>query len=300
MSAAPATASAKRIDTVVIPVAGRGTRLLPATKAIRKELLPVGRKPLLLYAVEEALASGAERIIFVTTPNDQSIIRFFGRDLELESYLHMHGRCEEAVALEKLSTSARFAFVSQESPRGLADAILCAREATVGRPFGVILPDALILSERPCIGQLMRSYGVHGGCVIATRAIERHETLNFGVLTFESRNNKAMSDAQRVLSLVEKPRPECAPSLYGIFGRYIFEPGIFDAIQKTCPGEGQEMQLTDAINLYCKNNAVFGYPFEGKHIDTGNWQGYGLAVLECLLADRELKLDPSPRMTSAN
>lgn len=292
MCQAPGVETAKTVDTVVIPVAGRGTRLLPATKAIRKELLPVGKKPLLLHAVEEATASGAEHIIFITAPDDQNIKRFFSRDLELESYLRTHGRCEEAVTLERLSASARFSFVLQESPRGLADAILCARKAIADKPFGVILPDAFILSEYPCIGQLMRSYRMHGGCVIATRAIERQETPNYGVLVFESSNLKMTLNGLRVCSLVEKPRPECAPSLYGIFGRYIFEPGIFDAIQSTYPGEGQEIQLTDAINLYCKSKDVFGCPFEGKHFDTGNWHGYGLAVLECLIADGEIKPDP--------
>jgi len=288
------------IDTVVIPAAGRGTRLLPVTKAVRKELLPVGRKPLLLYAVEEAIQSGAEQIVFVTAPSDQSVRQYFSRDLELEGYLKTHGRCEEAAALERLCTWAHFTFVPQEFPQGLANAILCARKATAGEPFGVILPDALILSSRPCIGQLMSCYDRQRGCVIATRTIERHETPNYGVLVLESSDSDGKAGAPRVLSLVEKPKPERAPSLHGIFVRYIFEAGIFDAIDRTSPGEGQEVQLTDAINLHCKSNAVFGCPFEGKHFDTGSWQGYSEAVIECLLADKEIEMGHFSRVLTPN
>lgn len=294
MSSSSVTTSASAIDTVVIPVAGRGTRLLPATKAIRKELLPVGRKPLLFYAVEEAIASGVERIIFVTVPNDQSVSRLFSRDMELEGYLREHGRYHDAAAMERLCTSVRFTYVPQESPRGLADAILCARNETASRPFGVILPDALILSDCPCISQLMSCHSRHGGCIVATRRIERHETRSYGVLVFESGDRDINSQDLRVRSLVEKPNPECAPSLYGIFGRYVFDPGIFDAIDRTCFGEGRELQITDALNSYCGTNTVVGHLFEGKHFDTGSWRGYGQAVLECLLADEEIGSSVSP------
>jgi UTP--glucose-1-phosphate uridylyltransferase len=288
MSSASGARSASTIDTVVIPVAGRGTRLLPATKAIRKELLPVGRKPLLLYAVEEAIASGAEGIIFVAAPNDRSVSQYFSRDLELEGYLKRSGRSEEAEALERLCTSASFTFVPQEFPRGLADAIFCARKEIAGRPFGVILPDAFILSQHPCIGQLTSCYLRHGGTVIATRLIERHEAPGYGVLVIDPSGAGSDSGVVRVRSMVEKPRPECAPSLYGIFGRYILEPGIFDAIEKLKTDASEELQLTDALNLYCQTNPVYGYIFEGEHFDTGNWLGYSKAVLECMLADDEI------------
>lgn len=288
MFSASGARSTATIDTVVIPVAGRGTRLLPATKAIRKELLPVGRKPLLLYAVEEAVASGAEHVVFVTAPNDRSASEYFSRDLELESYLKRQGRSEEAAALERFCSLARFTFVPQEFPRGLADAILCARKETAGKPFGVILPDALILSEHPCIGQLASCSLRHGGPVIATRLIERHETPGYGVLVIDASGTGSDSGVVRVRSMVEKPRPDCAPSLYGIFGRYILEPGIFDAIERLRTEASGELQLTDALNLYCQTNPVFGYLFEGEHFDTGSWLGYSKAVLECMLADGEI------------
>ena len=288
MSSASGARSASTVNTVVIPVAGRGTRLLPATKAIRKELLPVGRKPLLLYAVEEAIASGADHIIFVTTPNDRSVSQYFSRDLELEGYLKKRGRSEEAAALERLCTSACFTFVPQEFPRGLADAIFCARKEIAGRPFGVILPDAFILSQHPCIGQLTSCYLRHGGTVIATRIIERHESPGYGVLVIDPIGPGSDFGVVRVRSMVEKPRPECAPSLYGIFGRYILEQGIFDAIERLRTDASEELQLTDALNLYCQTNPVFGFLFEGEHFDTGNWLGYSKAVLECMLADSEI------------
>lgn len=276
------------IKTVVIPVAGRGARLLPVTRGIRKELLPAGRKPLLLYAVEEAVASGAELVVFVTAANDESVQRFFSGDAELENYLEAHGREREAAALRTMCTSVRISFVHQQFPRGLADAVLCAREAIMDGSFAVILPDALILSGRPCIGQLMDGHARYGGTMIATRAIEREETPFYGVLTIDSGSDGLDSGIVRVRSMVEKPRPECAPSLYGIFGRYILEPEIFKAIEMIKTDASEELQLTDAINLLCQESPVFGYLFEGKHFDTGSWLGYSKAALECMLTDCEL------------
>ena len=289
-----------KIRTIVIPVAGRGARLLPVTKGIRKELLPVGRKPLLLYAVEEATASGADCIVFVTPLNDRSVDQFFSRDEDLERYLEEHGLSEEAAALREMCTTVRFAFVRQERPRGLADAIICAREKTAGEPFGVILPDALILSRRPCIGQLMDCHDRHRGCVIGTRKINRSETTSYGVLVVEPNDGDLDSDVVRVRSLVEKPQPEVAPSLFGIFGRYILEPTIFDAIEQISAQKDEEIELTDALCLYCKDNRVFGCLFEGNHFDTGSWLGYGRAVLECLLADKEIESNLPPRITRCN
>ena len=278
---------ARSVKTVVIPVAGRGLRLLPATKGIRKELMPVGREPLLLHAVKEAVASGAEHIVLVTSPDDTTVEKYLGRDTALEAWLEESGRAKEAAELRAMSALAQFSFVPQPASLGLADAIRCAGREVDGAPFGVILPDAFILSERPCIGQLMECHRRCGGNVIATRTIEAHETLRFGVLQIDPLL-EPQDGAVRLRALVEKPRPECAPSLYGVFGRYILDPEIIEAINQIKPDASGELQLTDALNLHCQRHPVFGYFFEGRHFDTGSWLGYGEAMIECLLSDHEI------------
>ncbi len=276
------------VKSVVIPVAGRGTRLLPATKAVRKELLPIGRKPLILYAVEEAATSGIDHIIFVCAPSDLSLQRFFERDPELECFLDAHGSQEQAGKLRSMCAGLRFSFVNQDSPRGLADAIRCARAETKGEPFAVILPDALILNQNPCIAQLAECYRRHKGTVIATRRVQESETGRYGILVVDSERIEGDPRAVRVRSMVEKPSPQTAPSLFGVFGRYVLAPDVFDAIDNTQLDPSGELQLTDALNSYCESKPVYGHLFEGRHIDTGNWPGFVEATIECLQADVEL------------
>jgi UTP--glucose-1-phosphate uridylyltransferase len=269
-------------------VAGRGTRLLPATKAVRKELLPIGRKPLILYAVEEAATSGIDHIIFVCARSDSSLQRFFERDIQLEHFLDVHGVQGEAEKLRAMFSGLRFSFVNQSAPLGLADAIRCARPEIKDEAFGVILPDALIISQNPCIAQLAECYRRHRRPVIATRLVQMFETRRYGILVVDSERPEKDMRTVRVRSMVEKPSPQCAPSLYGVFGRYVLAPEVFDAIDNTQPDPSGELQLTDALNSYCNSNPVYGYLFEGRHIDTGNWHGFVEATIECLLADVEL------------
>lgn len=276
---------AQSIRSVVIPVAGRGTRLLPATKGVRKELFPLGTKPSIAYAVDEAVASGVKHIIFIISPGDTSLQRYFSHDPELEIYLEQHGRAQETAALRASSTAARFSFVTQPFQRGLADAIRCARAELNDEPFGVILPDAFILSERPCMSQLIDYFHRHRGSVIATRIVQRCETSNYGILAVDSESEQHDPAILKVQSMTEKPKPEEAPSLYGVFGRYLLEPEIFDAIETIARDVSGEIELTDALDILCRTSPVYGCQFEGRHFDTGSWIGYWQAALECMLQD---------------
>jgi UTP--glucose-1-phosphate uridylyltransferase len=279
---------AQSIRSVVIPVAGRGTRLLPASKGVRKELFPVGRKPLIAYAVDEAVASGVAHVIFVISPGETGLQRYFSHDAELESYLEQHGRADECAALRASSTAARFSFVTQPFQMGLADAIRCARVELTDTPFGVILPDAFILSEKPCMSQLIDSFHRHRGSVIATRIVQRCETSSYGILAFDSESEQHDPATLKVQLMKEKPKPDEAPSLYGVFGRYLLEPEIFDAIDTIVPNASGEMELTDALNLLCRTRPVYGCLFEGRHFDTGSWIGYWQAALDCMLQDASI------------
>lgn len=276
------------VRQVVIPVAGRGTRLFPATKVVPKVLLPVGRRPLIHYAVEEAVHSGAERVVLVTDPNDSQVRAYFEPNPELERCLEDAGRAQDAALLRHICNAVSIVSVQQRIPRGLADSIRCAQRVLGEEPFAVILPDALILGESPCTGQLIYAYRQHGGTIIATRQVEPYETDRYGILV--TGENKPDEDHRtlRVLSMVEKPKPDAAPSRYGVFGRYVLEPGIFEAISATTEDASGEVQLTDALNLFCRSHPVFGHLFEGEHFDTGGWLGLAQANAACTMADPEL------------
>jgi UTP--glucose-1-phosphate uridylyltransferase len=279
------------VKKVVIPVAGRGLRLSPATKTVPKVLLPIGRKPLIAYAVEEAIASGAECVILVTNPNDSLIRGYFEADTELDQLLRRSGRAEDAEFLKQICGETKIVTVQQNDCRGLADAIRSAKVLVNDEPFGVILPDALILSERPCIGQLLESYEKHHGVVIATRLLATHETERYGILAVDNVEIDIADPVLRIRAMVEKPKAELSPSLFGVFGRYVLEPGVFDAIDAVVPDSRGELQLTDALNLYCGNHPTYGYLFEGKHFDAGEWLGFAQATMECFLADPRIGSD---------
>jgi UTP--glucose-1-phosphate uridylyltransferase len=243
---------------------------------------------LIQYAVEEAVASGAECIVLVINSRDPLVSRYFEPDSEMERLLTKSGREDEAAMFRKICTTSSIITVQQDFPRGLADSIRCAKSVVNDEPFGVILPDALILGDRPCIGQLIESYGQHSGTVIATRLLQPHETERYGILDVGSDVGAAEDRTLSVRSIVEKPKPELAPSLYGVFGRYLLEPGIFGAIDAILPDASGELQLTDALRFYSTDHEVYGFLFDGKHFDTGEWMGYTQANVECMLADPEI------------
>jgi UTP--glucose-1-phosphate uridylyltransferase len=275
-----------RIRKVVIPAAGVGTRSLPATKVVPKEMLPVSGKPLIQFAVEEAVASGIETVILVISSGKSLVTEHFQRNAGLEKLLLQRGQVEELEQIIALSAQAEVVTVWQEAPRGVADAIRCARSVVGDEVFGVILPDALIASARPCIRQLMDCYQKYPGCVIATREVSRSEVRRFGMLDVTPLSSPdSLSRVFRVNSLVERPEPDSAPSRYGIFGRYIFEPEIFECIDATVAGFGGELQVTDSLALFSRRSPVYACCFEGTHYDAGDRFGFLQANIEYSLKD---------------
>jgi UTP--glucose-1-phosphate uridylyltransferase len=277
-----------KITKAVVPAAGFGTRMLPLTKTLPKEMLPVAGKLLIQYAVEEAAASGIETVVLVVR-NEQSLIRsHFARDSALESFLAERQLFESVQLVRRLSEIVNLQYVEQEKPLGLAHAICCARPLLGQESFVVLLPDVIVVHEEPASRQLIDEHNRCGGSVVAVRKIERHEAKRHGVLRLEP-DADLSARSVRVAGLVEKPSPEQAPSLLGVFGRYLLEPTIWDAIALTPVDERGEVQLTDALNLLCQKEALFGLCFEGQHYDAGDPAGYLKANIELSLRDPQLR-----------
>jgi UTP--glucose-1-phosphate uridylyltransferase len=278
-----------KVVKAVIPAAGFGTRMLPATRAIPKEMLPVAGKPLIQYAVEEAAASGIETAVIVVRSRNSPIQAHFSPNPELESFLQQRQLADTAEIVRRLAELVELQFVEQEKPLGLAHAILCARSFVGNEPFVVLLPDVIIASDQPAALQLIRAHMDHAGSAVAIREIEYQDVRRHGVVRVERTNSPRSSKYVRVTGLVEKPSPEAAPSGLGIFGRYLLEPAIWEAIERTKADGRGEVQLTDALDLLCQSNLVFGLCFEGHHYDAGDLMGYLKANIELSLRDPQLR-----------
>lgn len=281
--------SKHRIKKVVIPAAGLGTRFLPASKVVPKELMPVAGRPLIQFAVEEAVASGLETVILVLSRSKSLIAEYFQRDVTLEQNLIRRGQDHHAALVHHLSELADIRVAWQETPLGLADAIRKARPLLGHEPFGVILPDAIIDSTVPCLGQLMQCYENYPGCIVATQMVDSSETDRFGILDVTTCSDLYCGGpALRVTNLIERPQEKSTCSRYGIFGRYILEPEIFESIEQTGPGFASEFQLTDALLVCSRRVPLYAYRFEGTHYDAGSRLGYLQACLSFALKDPEL------------
>lgn len=283
--------SGRRVRKAVLPVAGLGTRFLPASKAQPKEMFPLVDKPLIQLAVEEAVASGIEDIILVTSQGGESIEEHFTADEELEQLLRSRGLEEEAELVRRVSRLANITSVRQTRPRGLGDAVGCARDLVGEEPFAVLLPDDLIDAATPCTRQLLEVYAAHGGCVVATEEVHGAEVERYGVMGVEPvKDERWPGRLFRVREMVEKPKLAEAPSSYVIIGRYILEPEIFAFIQATPPGRGGEIQLTDALRRCAQAGPVYAYRFEGQRLDAGNKLGWLEASVHYALRHPELGL----------
>jgi UTP--glucose-1-phosphate uridylyltransferase len=278
-----------KIAKAVIPAAGFGTRMLPATKALPKEMLPVAGKPLIQYAVEEAAASGIETVILVIRDHKSLIQAHFARDPVLELFLEDRQLHAAAQQVHRLSELADLRYVEQENPLGLAHAIRCARPLVKEEPFVVLLPDVIMVNDEPVTRQLIRAYEQHGGSVVAIREVEPGDVERHGVVQVERSSLPLSCGSVRVTGLVEKPPAARAPSRLGVFGRYLLEPTIWDAIAKTAPDPRGEVQLTDALNFLCRTNLLSGLCFEGQHYDAGDRLGYLRANFELSLLDTRLR-----------
>ena len=264
--------STQRVRKVVFPVGGLGTRFLPATKSMPKEMLPVVNKPLIHYAFEEAKAAGVEQFIFVTGRNKSPIEDHFDHVYELQNVLSAkHKQQELKETSDWLPDAGNVLFTRQQEPRGLGHAVWCARHLVGNEPFAVILADDMVLAKTPCLKQMVGAYNKNGGNILGVMNIPRSQTASYGIVDIDKKN--AFSDARMVKTkgVIEKPAPKDAPSTLSIIGRYILQPEIFDILDKQKPGAGGEIQLTDAIN---RMQSVYGYRFEGTRYDCGSIAGF--------------------------
>jgi UTP--glucose-1-phosphate uridylyltransferase len=268
------------IRTAVFPVAGRGTRFLPATKASPKEMLPVVDKPLIQYAVEEALAAGAQRLVFVTGASKRAIEDHFDSDQELELMLQQQGKSDLLNQLRSVLPSyASCIYIRQPAPLGLGHAVLCAQPAVGAEPFFVHLADDLIRSEVACLAQMAQVYEAKRASILGVQAVPRHDSDKYGIVAVEADR----SPTSRVRSIVEKPKPSAAPSNLAVVGRYVLAPAIFEHLERIGRGAGGEIQLTDGIAALMREEAVYAYRFEGKRYDCGSKLGYLQATVEYAL-----------------
>ena len=255
-----------RIRKAVLPVAGLGTRVLPASKVIPKEMLPLVDKPTLQYIVEEAVAAGVEEIIFVTSRSKRSIEDHFDVFPELEQVLERKGKHKELEELRHVQTMATYLSVRQAEPRGLGHAVLCAKPLVGDEPFIVMLGDDLVAPETPCLPRMIEIHEQYGGSVLSLFTTPREQISSFGIASIEELG----SDTVKVTHVVEKPSPEEAPSNLAVAGRYILTPDIFPLLEKTSPGQGGEIQVTDAIEMQAQAGKCYGLRFTGLRYDTGN------------------------------
>jgi UTP--glucose-1-phosphate uridylyltransferase len=258
-----------KIRKAVFPVGGLGTRFLPATKALPKEMLPVVDKPIIHYAFEEAREAGIEEFIFVTGRNKSAIEDHFDHSYELQ---HTLSRREKQKELELtkgwLPPAGSIAYTRQQDPLGLGHAVWCARHLIGDEPFAVILADDMVLSEKPCIGQMIEAY--KGGNMAAVMEVPREKTKSYGILDIEKESGKIVT----AKGLVEKPEPKNAPSNLSIIGRYILDSSIFSVLENQKKGSGNEIQLTDAMNSMIGDKNFYGFRFDGVRYDCGNREGY--------------------------
>jgi UTP--glucose-1-phosphate uridylyltransferase len=274
----------KRVRKAIFPAGGMGTRFLPATKVIPKEMLALVDKPLIQYGVEEAIASGIEHIVIITGRGKGTIEDHFDSSFELDAMLEKSGKHKLLAVSRGVSSLARISYVRQKEPLGLGHAVLCAKELVGDEPFAVILPDDVIKAEVPCLKQMIGVFDEKGGSVLATQTVEGTEISAYGVLAGSpDPDNPRIYDCT---GMVEKPKLEDAPSKQAIIGRYVLTPRIFELLEKTTPGAGGEIQLTDGINELVKEEKVFGYNFEGKRFDAGDKLGMLEATVEFAL-DRD-------------
>lgn len=276
-----------RIRKVVIPAAGLGVRFLPATKAQPKEMLPIIDKPTIQYIIEEAVNSGIEQILIITGRDKKSIEDHFDKTPSLERHLAEKGNTKLLEVVEHISNLADIYYVRQKEPRGLGHAVYCARQFVGDEPFAVMLGDDIVSSSVPCLKQMMDLYEELGGGIIAVQEVLEAEVNKYGILDAEPVKDRVF----RIKDLVEKPSPEVAPSRLAIMGRYIIPPGIFSVLEKTAPGAGGEIQLTDALKVMAAREPMYGYAFQGRRYDVGDKLGYLQAMVEFALGREDLAAD---------
>lgn len=273
-----------KIRKAIIPAAGLGVRFLPATKAQPKEMLPIVDKPTIQFIIEEAVASGIEDILIITGRNKRAIEDHFDRSLELEIQLAQKGKDDLLKMVQDIGGMVDIHYVRQKEPLGLGHAIYCARKFIGNEPFAVLLGDDVVRSQTPCLKQLIDVYDRYGYSVLAVQRVPREDTNKYGIIDGEP----VEQGIYRINHMVEKPPVAEAPSDLAVMGRYIISPRIFDFLEKTQPGAGGEIQLTDALRELSSHEAIYGLAFEGRRYDVGDKLGYLKATVEFALEREDL------------
>ena len=282
----------KRVRKAVLPVAGLGTRFLPATKAQPKEMLPVVDKPLIQYAVEECIASGIESVIFVTGRRKNAIEDHFDSAPELEAFLEERGKPHQAEMVREISGGLHFSYTRQSEAKGLGHAVFCARELVGDEPFAVLLGDVIMDGAVPATRSLMEVWDATGQGAIAVEEVERARLHLYGIIAASPGNQARWGDQLlRVTHLVEKPHADKAPSNLGVTGRYVLPPEVFDHLEKLEAGTGGEIQLTDALKQLANGPGLWAHIYEGKTHDAGDKLGFLKATVEFALKNPKLGPD---------
>jgi UTP--glucose-1-phosphate uridylyltransferase len=276
----------RRIRKAVFPVAGLGTRFLPATKTVPKEMLPIIDRPLIQYAVDEAIEAGCDTLVFVTNRYKHAVADYFDKAYELEQKLERAGKTEQLELVRNvLPPGVRAVFVTQTEALGLGHAVLCAKPVIGDEPFAVLLPDDLIWNRGPgALKQMADAAQVSGASVIATQDVPRDQTGSYGIVATDDFSGRQ----GRITAMVEKPAPESAPGTLAVVGRYVLSPRIFDLLESTSPGAGGEIQLTDAISALLREQPVLAYRFQGTRFDCGTHIGLIEATIRYALDHEKL------------
>jgi UTP--glucose-1-phosphate uridylyltransferase len=274
-----------KVKKAIIPAAGLGTRFLPATKAMPKEMLPIVDKPTIQYIVEEAIESGIEDIIIVTGKGKRAIEDHFDHSFELEQTLLDKGKFDLLSEVQKSSKLVDIHYIRQKEPKGLGHAIWCARKFIGNEPFAVLLGDDIVQAEKPCLKQMMEQYDRYNASILGVQTVGEKEVSRYGIVD----GSKIGDRFYNVHNLVEKPKQEEAPSNLAIMGRYILNPRIFDILSNQKPGAGNEIQLTDAIAALNELEAVYAYDFEGTRYDVGEKLGFIQTTVELALKREDIR-----------
>lgn len=285
-----------KVKKAVIPAAGLGTRFLPATKAIPKEMLPIVDKPTIQYIVEEVIASGIEDVLIITGRNKGSIEEHFDRAVELEYNLEKNNKEELLKEIKEISKMINIHTVRQKDPLGLGHAIYCAKSFVGHEPFAVLLGDDIVDSEKPCLKQMMDIFEEYNSTILGVQPVEWENVSKYGIVSGSKINDRIYT----VNDLVEKPDENHAPTNIAILGRYIITPKIFEILENTKPGVGGEIQLTDGLKKLCSTEEVYAYIFEGRRYDVGSKIGFLQATVDYALKRDDLKEDFIKYLKSIN